>query len=157
MRALFIDYPDDPGAWLIDNEYLFGSDLLVAPLFEGNADQRRVYVPTGRWIDYQTGLAYDNGWHMIQAGKIPIILLVRDGAALPHVQLAQSTQAMDWSTIEWRVFADQAPKADGLICLPKDNQLYTVTFDKTEQGLWAGKTPLQGVEFKVLSYKDGSN
>jgi alpha-D-xyloside xylohydrolase len=34
MRALFIEYPDDQGSWLIDDEYLFGSDMLVAPLFE---------------------------------------------------------------------------------------------------------------------------
>ncbi|MDF1550531.1 MAG: glycoside hydrolase family 31 protein, partial [Bacteroidales bacterium] len=34
MRALFIEFPNDPGSWLIDNEYLFGSDILVAPLFE---------------------------------------------------------------------------------------------------------------------------
>nr|HPR32181.1 glycoside hydrolase family 31 protein [Prolixibacteraceae bacterium] len=34
LRALFVEYPDDPGAWLIDNQYLFGSDIMVAPLFE---------------------------------------------------------------------------------------------------------------------------
>jgi alpha-D-xyloside xylohydrolase len=44
MRALFIEYPDDPGSWLIDNEYLFGSDMLVAPMFE-NAKNRKVYLP----------------------------------------------------------------------------------------------------------------
>ena len=33
VRALFIEFPDDPGSWLVDNEYLFGSSMLVAPLF----------------------------------------------------------------------------------------------------------------------------
>lgn len=34
MRALFVEYPNDPGAWLVDNEYLFGSSMLVAPLLK---------------------------------------------------------------------------------------------------------------------------
>jgi hypothetical protein len=72
------------------------------------------------------------------------------------VQVARSTQAIDWSSIEWRVFADQAATAEGLICLPKDNHLHTDALDKTDQGLQAGKNPLPGVEFKVLSYKNGS-
>src|SRR5690606_11063083 len=34
MRALFVEFPDDPGSWFVDDQYLFGSDMLVAPLFE---------------------------------------------------------------------------------------------------------------------------
>ncbi|MFO7658984.1 MAG: glycoside hydrolase family 31 protein [Bacteroidales bacterium] len=35
--ALFVEFPDDPGSWLIDNQYLFGSDILVAPMFENTS------------------------------------------------------------------------------------------------------------------------
>ena len=61
LRALFVEYPNDPGAWLVDDQYLFGSDMLVAPLFE-NITERNVYLPEGKWIDYQTGKVYDKGW-----------------------------------------------------------------------------------------------
>lgn len=44
MRALFVEYPDDPGAWTVDDHYLFGSDILVAPLFE-EVGSRDVYLP----------------------------------------------------------------------------------------------------------------
>src|SRR5207237_1492589 len=44
LRTLFFEYPDDPTSWLIEDAYLFGSDLLVAPLFE-EADRRRVSLP----------------------------------------------------------------------------------------------------------------
>ena len=74
VRALFVEYPDDPGSWLIDDQYLFGSDMLVAPLFE-NVTERDVYLPPGKWIDYQSGQVYSGGWHKIKAGKIPIIML----------------------------------------------------------------------------------
>ncbi len=46
LRDLFIEFPDDPGSWLIDDEYMFGSDILVAPLFE-DVKARNVYLPLG--------------------------------------------------------------------------------------------------------------
>ena len=39
VRALFIEYPDDPGSWNVDDEYLFGSSMLVAPLMEDGRDR----------------------------------------------------------------------------------------------------------------------
>jgi alpha-D-xyloside xylohydrolase len=53
LRALFVEFPNDPGSWLVDNEYLFGSSMLVAPLLE-EVTERDVYLPEGTWIDYQT-------------------------------------------------------------------------------------------------------
>ncbi len=44
LRALFVEFPDDPGSWLIDNQYMFGSDLLVGPLFDDQAS-RDMYLP----------------------------------------------------------------------------------------------------------------
>ncbi len=49
LRALFVEYPNDPGAWLIDDQYLFGSDMLVAPLFE-NVTERNVYLHVQRFF-----------------------------------------------------------------------------------------------------------
>jgi len=96
LRALFVEFPDDPGAWKVDDEYLFGSQILVAPLLESGMTGRTVYLPEGKWIDYQTEKVYEGGWHRIEAGSLPIIMLVRDGSVLPHLKLAQSTAEMDW-------------------------------------------------------------
>lgn len=94
LRALFVEFPDDPGAWKVDDEYLFGSQILVAPLLESGITGRTVYLPEGKWIDYQTEKVYEGGWHRIEAGSLPIIMLVRDGSVLPHLKLAQSTSEM---------------------------------------------------------------
>ena len=51
LRALFVEFPDDPGAWKVDDEYLFGSQILVAPLLESGMTGRTVYLPEGKWID----------------------------------------------------------------------------------------------------------
>jgi alpha-D-xyloside xylohydrolase len=129
LRALFIEYPNDPGSWLVDDEYLFGADMLVAPLFE-NVTQRNVYLPTGKWIDYQTGKVYSEGWHTIEAGKIPIIVLVHDGSVIPQITLAQSTAQMDWSKLELVVYASGGQKVNGLICLPTDKVLHPISLVK---------------------------
>jgi alpha-D-xyloside xylohydrolase len=132
MRAMFIEYPDDPGAWLVDDAYLFGSSILVAPLLEAGTTGRNVYLPGGRWIDYQTGRVYERGWQRIEAGEIPVIMLVRDGTVLPHIGLAQSTAQMDWTKIELVVFAadKETRTASGLLCLPTENEVKTVTLER---------------------------
>ena len=68
LRALFVEFSDDPGAWKVDDEYLFGSQILVAPLLESGMTGRTVYLPEGKWIDYQTEKVYEGGWHQIEAG-----------------------------------------------------------------------------------------
>ncbi|TCO09881.1 glycoside hydrolase family 31 protein [Natronoflexus pectinivorans] len=132
MRALFIEYPDDPGAWLVDDQYLFGSDMLVAPHFE-NLEARDVYLPGNhKWIDYQTGKIYNPGWNRIETAHIPAAILVRDGAVIPHIGLAQATKYMDWSNIELKVFSADETTARGKVCLPSDDFLKEVVINKRD-------------------------
>lgn len=129
LRALFVEFPDDPGAWRVDDEYLFGSQILVPPLLESGITGRTVYLPEGKWIDYQTEKVYEGGWHRIEAGSLPIIMLVRDGSVLPHLKLAQSTSEMDWSKMSLKVYSADKKQAEGLICLPTDNRIQVVKVD----------------------------
>ncbi len=55
MRALYLAFPDDPVCWTIGDEYLFGSDYLVAPVTEAGARQREVYLPAGTWEPFEGG------------------------------------------------------------------------------------------------------
>ena len=129
LRALFVEFPDDPGAWKVDDEYLFGSQILVAPLLEFGMTGRTVYLPEGKWIDYQTEKVYEGGWHRIEAGSLPIIMLVHDGSVLPHLKLAQSTAEMDWSKMSLKVYSADKKQAEGLVCLPADNRIQVVKVD----------------------------
>jgi alpha-D-xyloside xylohydrolase len=131
VRALFIEYPDDPGSWNVDDEYLFGSSLLVAPLMEEGSTARNVYLPPGSWIDYQTGKSYDGGWQKIEAGKLPVVMLVRDGTVLPQIK-------------DLVVFAKDAPTAKGLVYLPTDNVLRELSLSKTGNTFKLANDPLAG-------------
>ena len=62
MRPLFVDFPDDPGAWPVEDQFLLGPDLLIAPVLEPAASARDVYLPAGRaWIEAGTGDRHDGG------------------------------------------------------------------------------------------------
>jgi len=119
IRALFFEFPDDPTSWLIEDEYMLGSNLLVAPLFV-TGDKRNVYLPPGQWTDFQSGKAYAGGkWHEIPAGPVPIVVLVRNGSAIPIAAVAQSTGEINWDDLELRVFAGDADAAAGRVALPE--------------------------------------
>lgn len=144
VRALFVEYPDDPGAWQVDDEYLFGSDILVAPLMETGMGSRDVYLPSGQWIDYQTNQVYSGGWHNIESGQIPVVMMVREGAVIPHIKVAQSTMQLDWSKLEMVVFAANSQKAHGLICLPFDNVLHQLEATRRAGSFVLVSDPLNG-------------
>ena len=129
VRALLVEFPHDPGAWLVEDEYMFGSQILVAPLLEFGTS-RTVYLPSsqdeGRWIDYQTGKVYSDGYQTIEAGPIPAVILVRDGSLIPHAPLAQRTDQIDWNAIEWKAYKAEAKTCKGLLFKPGDTKIEVV-------------------------------
>jgi alpha-D-xyloside xylohydrolase len=126
VRALFVEFPHDKGAWLVEDEYMFGSQILVAPMLEAGSE-REVYLPKGKWIDYQDGAVYEGGYQTIKAGKIPAVILVRDGSVIPHVPLAQRTDQIDWTKIELKTYKADAKSCTGLIFKPGDTDVQEIS------------------------------
>ena len=125
VRALLVEFPDDPGAWLVEDAYMFGSQILVAPLLE-SGDSRVVYLPRGKWIDYQSGKVYEGGYQTIKVGDIPCVILVRDGSLIPHAPLAQRTDQIQWDKIELKAYRADAKKCTGLLYKPGDAALQKI-------------------------------
>jgi alpha-D-xyloside xylohydrolase len=154
LRTLFFEHPEDPTCWTVEDEYMFGEDVLVAPLME-EARSRNVYLPSSSWVDYQGGQSYEGGgWHRITAGEIPVIILVRDGAAIPHVELAQSTDRIDWFELELVVFGAQAPsaEAEGLVCFPIDGTLHRLRLKRDGDGFVVEGAPMHDRAFRVVHF-----
>jgi alpha-D-xyloside xylohydrolase len=82
MRPLFVDYPDDPHAWGVDDEFLFGPDILVAPIATAGQRSRKVYLPAGaRWADAATGDVCDGSATVDVAAPIEHIpVFIREDA-----------------------------------------------------------------------------
>jgi alpha-D-xyloside xylohydrolase len=76
MRPLFLDFPADPRAWEVEDQFMFGPDLLIAPVLTAGAATRDVYLPDGRaWIDAATSARHAGGIALtvaVTADRIPV-------------------------------------------------------------------------------------
>ena len=62
MRTLFYEFPNDPACWEIEDEYLYGPDVLAAPILYAGQRERQVYLPKGaEWVDHASGKKYPGG------------------------------------------------------------------------------------------------
>jgi alpha-glucosidase (family GH31 glycosyl hydrolase) len=84
MRALWLHFPDDPKAVQCGDEYLWGKNVLVAPVVEKGATTRQIYLPRGGWYDYWTGERIEGGREISRPVDLETMpLFVRAGAILP--------------------------------------------------------------------------
>ena len=67
MRAMFYEFPEDEKCWDLRDQYMFGSDYLVAPVLKADMKEREVYLPKGKWTDIRDGKTYTGG----QTVKVP--------------------------------------------------------------------------------------
>lgn len=81
MRPLFYDFPEDKASWEVEDSYMFGPDLLVAPVMEAGMTERRVYLPEGAsWTNAWTGEVFDGGRTVTVAAPLDVIpVMVRNG------------------------------------------------------------------------------
>ncbi len=117
MRPLVLEFPQDPKTFNQEDEWLVGDRLLAAPvLAEGGA--RDVYLPTGRWYDFNTGAAINGGQTLhVQAPLDTIPAYVRAGTLLPLGPVLQSTGLGAEDPLEVRVY----PGADAAFSLYEDD------------------------------------
>lgn len=82
MRTLFYMYPQDKKCWEVEDEYLFGADILVAPILYANQRNREVYLPEGEtWIEYGTGKKYEGGQTIQAKAELDVIpVFLREGS-----------------------------------------------------------------------------
>ncbi|MCW5951304.1 MAG: hypothetical protein KIT69_03480 [Propionibacteriaceae bacterium] len=92
MRGLFHEFPDDPACWSVADQYLFGPDLLIAPVVEPHATSRRAYLPHGAaWTDARTGATHSGGqWIEIDAPIDRIPVFQRDIASADTANVLRS-------------------------------------------------------------------
>ena len=83
MRPLFYHYQNDSKTFNISDQFLFGEDLLVAPIVRPKTDTRMIYLPAGIWYDYFTGAKYEGGKYIIKEAKLEELpIFVKDGAII---------------------------------------------------------------------------
>ena len=86
MRGLFHEFGDDPHAWQVDDQYLLGPDLLVAPVVTAGAREREVYLPRGAdWTDAATGEVHPGGTTVRTPAPLEVVPVFLRADALSHL------------------------------------------------------------------------
>lgn len=117
MRPLVMDFAGDRRAWGVDDQYLFGPSLLVAPVTKFEARERQVYLPSGGWYDALTGQRLTGGGTVTaSAPRERVPLFVRAGSIVPLGPDVQWSGENSQGALTLHVFAG----ADGSFTLYED-------------------------------------
>ena len=95
LRPLLLEFPDDPQTWSRDDQFMFGSDLLVAPVLQESATSREIYLPAGQWFAFDQGRVEQGGKSIretVTLNSLPIF--VREGAFIFRQPVVQHTGEM---------------------------------------------------------------
>ena len=118
MRALWLAYPNDARALAVDDAYLWGESLLVAPVTASSAKDRTIYLPHGQWFDYWTGEEIFGGLDHIRPVDLATMpLYVKAGTILPLGPIKQSTLEPSTTPIELHIY----PGSDARFALYEDD------------------------------------
>jgi alpha-D-xyloside xylohydrolase len=96
MRPLFVDFPDDPTSWQVEDQYLFGPDVLVAPVYTEGTREREVWLPPGAtWVNAWSGSEHAGGQWVDSPAPLDTIpvYLRKDGAVQPFGPFADLAPA----------------------------------------------------------------
>lgn len=110
MRAMWLHYPDDPVAVSLPDQYMWGRDLLIAPVYTKGAKSRELYLPEGNWFDFWTHEMVRGGGRIsrqVDLGMIPVY--VRAGAIIPLDPVRQYTTQEVSDPTSFRIY----PGANG--------------------------------------------
>src|SRR5438445_320894 len=92
LRPLMLEFPNDPATYALDDEVMFGSDLLIAPVLWPHASERSVYLPPGTWVDFWTGARFTGGTgHRVPVTLRSIPIFARAGALVFEHPVVQHT------------------------------------------------------------------
>ena len=135
MRPLYYEFPNDTIAANIEDEFMWGDEMLVAPVLQKNATERKVYLPEGKWyrVIYDT-LYNGNTWINLPVKITSIPFFIKEGSIIPFYNfddsLHNNVKQLTWTYYpsdkksEYTLFSDDGINKNSL----RDNnyQLYTV-------------------------------
>ncbi len=112
FRPLVLNYQDDPNTYNLDDEFMIGNDLLVAPVLKPDVTRRLVYLPKGQWYDYWTNKRYEGGTMIsVDAPLDTVPMFVRAGAIIPMGPALNYIGEKPQDPIIFNIYADDKGSA----------------------------------------------
>lgn len=144
QRPMVFDHQDDPTVRDLDDQYLFGPDLLVAPVLQPGQTARQVYLPEGDWYDWHSGERHDGlAFLHVPTPMERIPVFARGGSVIPlWPEVPDSTAGYHPEELELRVFVpstdgvfeSELQEDDGLSFAASEGARYRTRFTLTRQG-----------------------
>jgi alpha-glucosidase/alpha-D-xyloside xylohydrolase len=151
MRAMWLHYPDDVRARGLGTQYLWGKDLLIAPVFERGATGRSVYLPHGLWYDWWTNEALTGGGDVSRTVDLETLpIYARAGAIIPVDPVRQHTGEAVTEPTTLRIYTG----ADGDFTLYEDDGLSQQYLEG--QGTWTRITWDDAARRLVVAPRDAA-
>ncbi|MCK9537144.1 MAG: glycoside hydrolase family 31 protein [Bacilli bacterium] len=108
IRPLVYHYPNDINTYDINDQYLVGATLLVAPVVEVGKRNRIVYLPEGIWYDYRTRKKYQSGYHIFDCPLDEVLMFVKNNSILVGTLVADYIDPAQHDTLIVEVYGDKA-------------------------------------------------
>src|SRR5690349_7058173 len=116
FRPLVLNYQDDPSTYNLDDEFMIGDDLLVAPILKLDVTKRLVYLPAGTWYDYWSNRKYTGGTMIsVEAPLETVPMFVRAGAIIPTAPPRNYVGERPDDTITFNIYPDDKGSAEGTL------------------------------------------
>lgn len=156
FRALVMDYPDDSSTWTIDDQYLVGDAVLIAPLVAGEGS-RRVYLPKGGWFDFWSGARQAGGrTSTVEAPLERIPIFVREGSLLPLADVTAHTGEASSRRLTVNVYGD----SDASLSIYEDDDRSPATLSEVKlswnasarRGTVAREREVAGARYEVKEW-----
>jgi alpha-glucosidase len=160
MRSMFFEFPEDRNTYLLNEQFMFGSVILVAPVLEKGALTKKVYLPKGEWVDfYNRHTVYSGGaWITVEAPLSRIPLFIKKGSVIPTQPVLQYLDEVQGYPVWFEVipgnetatctfYEDDGESTDYLedgwtsrriTCTPVDKD-YSITIEAPRKGTYANK------------------
>ena len=114
FRPLLLNYQNDPNTYNLDDQFMIGDDLLLAPILKPDVTRRLVYLPAGVWYDYWTGKQYTGGTMISVDAPLDVApMFVRGGAIIPVGPMLNYVGEKPSDTIGFVIYPDEAGGASG--------------------------------------------
>lgn len=82
VRPMFFEYPDDETCYTLDEQYMFGDDIIFAPVVNQGQKIKKFYIPQGEWVLTMNNKVYSQGWHEIEVEINDFVALVKKGSSV---------------------------------------------------------------------------
>lgn len=126
VRSLFYEFPSDSITYNIDNEYMFGDDILVYPVVKQGQESANIYLPKGeKWYNYWSNYYYDGGKFISQKLELKTIpVFIKAGAFIPSVPFVPTTDNYSTQSLTFTYYFDHSNNVNTYVMFDDDRQTF---------------------------------